>query len=82
MPTLRQRVLGLAGGDQDRRRRHLQAYQWARQLLPDHEAHVDGATVQLLPAGGLEAAASFNDVELQVFVDWLILARLAYLEFS
>ena len=82
MPTLRQRVLGLAGGDLSRRRQHLRAWQWARQRLPNHEVHVGGTTVRLFPEGGLEAAESYDDTELQVFVDWLILARVAYQEFT
>ena len=81
MPTLRQRVLGLVGADIERRRRHLRAWQWARQRLPTHEVHVEDQTVRLFPEGGLEAAASFDDDELQAFVDFVILAQLSYEQF-
>ena len=80
--TLRQRVLALAGADPERRTRHLQVWQWARQRLPDHEVHVEGKTHRLFPDGGLAAAESLDDTDLRDFVDWLILAYLSYSAFQ
>ena len=78
MPTLRQRFLGLAGNDAADRRRHLRAWQWAKERLPDHIVHVEGTSVRLFPDGGLDAAAEYSDAELQVFVGWVVLVRLSY----
>ena len=39
---------------------------------------MDGVEQQLFPTGGLDAATSYDEAELQVFADWLILAHLSY----
>ena len=78
IPTLRQRFLGLAGRDPDRRRAYRRAWTWARQRLADHVVSIGSTEQRLFPPGGLDAADSYTDSELQVFADWLVLASLSY----
>ena len=78
MPTLRQRFMGLAGHEREERWWYRQAWKWARERLADHIVHVEGQSVRLFPGGGLDAAASYTEVELKVFAGWLVLAQLSY----
>ena len=78
IPTLRQRFLGPAGRDPDRRRAYRRAWTWARQRLADHVVSIGSTEQRLFPPGGLDAADSYTDSELQVFADWLVLASLSY----
>lgn len=79
MPTLRQRFLGLAGTDAERRRRYRCAWQWARQRVADHEVHVESSTVRLFPDGGLDAALAYGDAEFEAFVHWIVFAYISYI---
>ena len=77
-PTVRQRVLRLAGDDAERKEGWLVALRFAKQLHDSQVVHVEGVERRILPHGGLQAAAHWPDAELATFLDFLVLVRASY----
>ena len=82
MPTVLQRLKNLTATDPSKRWQFLAARKWACDRALDHVVHIDGASVQLFPHGGLGTVASFDDEQLHAFFEFLSFARCQYLGFE
>ena len=78
MPTLLQRLRALTADDATKRRNYLAARKWVRDRSPDHEVHLGGATFRLLPEGGLDAVAAWNDDQLRAYMELCVIVMLQY----
>ena len=78
MPTLLQRIRALAEGDLERERSWRAARKFALAAHDHQVVHVEGQEQRILPHGGLSTVLQYEDADLIVFLDSLVLMQQSY----
>jgi hypothetical protein len=81
MPTLLQRIHVLAAGDSERERSWRAARKFALATYDNQVVHVEGQEQRILPHGGLSTVLHYEDADLIVFLDSLVLMQQSYAMF-